>query len=84
MKDAPEPAPKTYEVSDKVRVYLGETDPDAPLHNTRAVVVDRFTDHFGKETGRALDAYSYRLQDDSGKILEVQFRHSDLVPLINK
>ncbi|MWV65667.1 hypothetical protein GRS48_12675 [Halorubrum sp. JWXQ-INN 858] len=80
-EDIPQPAPEPYEPGNEVRIYIADDDPDSQHHDTRAVVVDRFKDSLGEETGRTLDAYSYRLKDAStNELLHVQFRHPDLAP----
>ncbi|MCU4971140.1 hypothetical protein OB955_00105 [Halobacteria archaeon AArc-m2/3/4] len=81
MEDIPQPTSEPYEVGDKVRVYLGSDDPDNRFHNERCEVVDVFEDGLGEETGRELDRFSYRVRAiNSGSVIPVQFRHSDLVP----
>ena len=81
MEDVPQPSPEPYDEGDEVRIYLSTKDPDGHLHATRAVVVDRFTDSLAEETGRELDSFSYRLRARNGEILDVEFRHHDLVPI---
>lgn len=78
--DVPQPATDPYDEGDDVVVYLGEDDPDAQYHGTDVVVVDRFTDSLNRESGRTLDKYLYRVKNqETGEILPVDFRHSDLV-----
>ena len=81
MEDVPQPSPEPYDEGDEVLIYLSPDDPDAHHHDTRAVVVDRFTDSLDEETGRELDSYSYRLRARNDELLDVQFRHHDLVPI---
>lgn len=82
MEDVPQPASDPYGPGDEVRVYLSEEDEDSRFHSTRGVVVDRFEDDLGEQTGRDLDSYSYQLRShDNGELLDVQFRHRDLVPI---
>lgn len=82
MEDIPQPSPDPYSPGDKVRIYVSENDPDARYNDTHCRVMDRCKDSLGEETGRSLDAYSYRLKAiDSGEVLDVQFRHSDVVPV---
>lgn len=81
MEDVPQPAGEPYTPGHEVMVYVGEADEDSHHHATRAVVVDRFTDELAEETGRELDSYSYRLRARNGEILDVEFRHRDLVPI---
>lgn len=41
-------------------------------------------DDLSAETGRELDTYSYTLKDaQTGEVLDVSFRHRDLVPAEN-
>lgn len=80
--DVPQPAPEPYSTGDRVRVYVGEEDPDAKFHGTEAVVVERMTDSLSEVTDRKLDKYTYRIRRiDSGEVLPVDFRHSDLIPV---
>ncbi len=82
MEDVPQPAPDPYEEGDEVRIYLATDDTDSHLNDARTVVVDRYQDNLSEETGRELDSYSYRLRDgETGDVLDVQFRHRDLVPI---
>lgn len=82
MADIPQPASEPYDRGDIVRVYLDPDDPDDRFHDTRCEVVDRFDDDLDQETGRDLDAVTYRLQSiESGDVLPVEFRHADLVPV---
>ncbi|MXV63505.1 hypothetical protein GS429_15865 [Natronorubrum sp. JWXQ-INN-674] len=82
MEDVPQPAPEPYSIGERVRVYVAEDDPDRRFHGSECVVVDRFEDSLGGETGRALDRYSYRVRPaDGDNPLPVGFRHFDLVPI---
>ena len=81
MEAVPQPSPEPYSPGDEVRIYLAEDDADGHLHATRAVVVDRFEDELAEETGRELDSFSYRLRARDGELLDVEFRHRDLVPI---
>lgn len=77
----PQPSPEPYEPSDRVRIYLGESDPDVEYHGTDCIVVERLADDLSRETGRELDQYSYWVKSqDDGERLPVMFRHRDLVP----
>jgi hypothetical protein len=77
----PQPSPEPYEPGDKVRIYLGESDPDVEYHGTDCIVVERLADNLSRETGRELDQYSYQVKrEDSDERLPVTFRHRDLVP----
>lgn len=82
MEDIPQPADTPYEPGDKVRVYTAPDDPDSNHHNTVCEVVTVFEDDLDRDTGRDLDAYTYRLHvvDDEDD-LPVDFRHADLVPV---
>lgn len=81
MEDVPQPADEPYHPGDRVRVYLGEDDPDARYHGRVCIVEEHIADSLADETGRQLDAYLYRVQDaDTGETLPVDFRHADLVP----
>lgn len=80
MEDVPQPSREPYDEGDEVRIYLAEDDVDGHLHATSEVVVDRFTDSLGEQTGRELDSYSYRLRARNGELLDVEFRHRDLDP----
>jgi len=79
MKDVPQPSPEPYPVGERVQVYLGEEDSEAELHGTVGRITSAVKDDLGAETGRELDAYSYKLAVD-GEELDVWFRHFDLVP----
>lgn len=82
MEDIPQPAPDPYDRGDVVRVYLDPSDPDSRFHDTRCAVVDWFIDDLDRETDRPLDRLTYRVRDvESGDVLPVDFRHSDLVPI---
>ena len=82
MEDVPQPASEPLEPGDIVRIYVGEADADASFHNTNCRVVGRMEDDLGEETGRDLDRYLYRLEVlQSGETLDLDFRHTDLVPL---
>jgi len=61
MKNIPQPSDNPYEAGDLVRIHLGEDDADAEFHGLVCVVIDRFRDDLDSETGRDLDAFSYRL-----------------------
>ena len=81
MEDIPQPSTEPYSPGDKVRVYISENDPDARHHDTKCRVIARYEDSLGEETGRPLDSYSYRVKNvGTGEVLDVQFRHSDIVP----
>jgi len=81
MEDVPQPADEPYPEGARVRVYLGENDPDAKYHGRVCVVEERLNDALAKESGRQLDAYLYCVQDaDTGETLGIDFRHRDLVP----
>jgi len=81
MEDVPQPAPEPYVPGDQVQIYLSATDPDAAHHETECIVVDRFQDELSEDSGRELDAYTYRLRPvDDETPLPVEFRHFDLVP----
>ncbi len=82
MEDIPQPASNPYSPGDTVQVYTGPNDPDSQFHGVRCEVVDVFVDDLASETGRELDAYSYRVRRvDTGDVLPVQFRHWDLIPV---
>lgn len=81
MKNIPQPSDNPYEVGDLVQIYLGEDDADVEFHNLICVVINRFCDDLDSETGRDLDAFSYRLRPVEGSDpLPIEFRHRDLVP----
>lgn len=82
MKDVPQPAAEPYSPGDRVRVYIAPDDPDSALHGVECEVIDRFEDNLDAETGRELDKYSYRVKRiDNNDVVDVHFRHSDLVPI---
>ena len=82
MEDIPQPSPEPYKKGDLVRVYLSPNDLDQQHHNTVCIIVDVFSDDLDDETGRSLDQYSYRVRNiETEQVLQVQFRHHDLVPL---
>lgn len=81
MEDIPQPKSEPYALGDQVQIYLSEADPDATHHGTVCVVIDRFQDELPQDSGRELDAYTYRLRPvDDETPLPVEFRHFDLVP----
>jgi len=80
MNEVPQPASDPYSVGDRIKVYLGKRDHDSEHHGKRGVIAQRSVDDLGRETGRELDSYSYRIKDGD-TALEVWFRHSDLVPI---
>ena len=82
MEDVPQPASEPLEPGDVVRIYVAESDCDASYHGSVCRVVRRLEDDLGKETGRDLDRYLYRLESlQSDETIDLDFRHSDLVPL---
>ena len=81
MEDIPQPKNEPYQRGENVQIYLGENDAETDFHELECTIVDRFKDDLDSETGRELDAYSYRLrQRGENDPLPVQFRHFDLVP----
>jgi len=81
MEDIPQPASEPYTGGDRVRIYLRETDPDVAHHGTECIFVSRSEDGLAEESGRDLDAHTYRLRPvDADSPLSVEFRHFDLVP----
>ena len=82
MEDIPQPASDSYTVGDRVKIYIGTNDPDSRYHGTVCEIVGVITDDLGTETGRAIDEYSYTVQEvRSGEELPISFRHRDLVPV---
>jgi hypothetical protein len=80
MTDVPQPAPEPYSPDDQVRIYLDPTDPDAYTHGTVCEITAVLVDDLDIETGRPLDAYSYRLRDlETDAELWLAVRHRDLV-----
>jgi len=85
MEDIPQPQSDPYESGDRVQIYLSDVDVDATHHGTECIIVDRSYDDLGEETGRELDAYSYRLRPvDGAEPLPIEFRHFDLVPAVSE
>lgn len=83
MDEIPQPADEPYSCGDRVRVYVGPDDPDTRYHGDVCEVLEVLTDDLDSETGRRLDAYSYRLSRlEAGEELPVAFRHLDLVPVV--
>ncbi len=81
MEDIPQPADSPYSKGERVRVYVGASDPDHRFHGTPCVVVDRFEDNLDEETGREFDQYWYRVKPlNEENPLPIDFRHFDLVP----
>ncbi len=81
MEDIPQPASEPYDPGDVVCVYLAPDDPDTRFHGVEVEVVEVYADDLDSETGRNLDRYSYLVRAvDNSDVLEIQFRHSDLVP----
>lgn len=81
MEDVPQPADAPYQPGDRVRVYLGEDDPDAHYHGRMCIVEEHLADSLADETGRQLDGHLYRVHDvETDETLPVDFRHRDLVP----
>jgi len=82
MKDIPQPSSEPYSVKDKVQIYLSKKDVDNQHHGKTCEITEVLKDDLNSETGRELDAYSYKLQDiETGEKLSVTFRHFDLVPV---
>jgi hypothetical protein len=61
--EIPQLAPEPYAPGDQVRTYLDPAAPDAHTHGTVCELTDVLTDDLETETGRSIDAYSYRLRD---------------------
>lgn len=81
MHDIPQPSDTPYEAGDRVRVYIGDNDPDSEHHGLACEVVEKISDGLSEETGRELDSYQYKLQTaETGREVAVWFRHTDLVP----
>jgi hypothetical protein len=81
MKNIPQPADDPYSSGDQVRVYFSEDDPDAEYHALVCEVVDDTPDDLDRLSGRELDKHQYKIRHvDTGQILPIHFRHSDLVP----
>lgn len=81
MEDIPQPAREPYEPGNHVTVYLSADDPDAEYSDHDCRVIEVLTDDLNRETKRATDAYSYRVEDvETEEELPVVFRHRDLVP----
>lgn len=82
MADIPQPAKTTYSFGEVVQIYIGPDDPDAQYHGMVCKITDVMVDDLDTETGRDLDAYSYRLRAiETDKELPISFRHRDLVPI---
>lgn len=79
VEKIPQPSSSAYERGDQVCVYVSDDDVDSEFHGEVCRVVERFQDGLAEETGRELDAFSYRVECD-GNVLPVTFRHFDLVP----
>lgn len=81
MENIPQPSDSPYSVGDCVRIYIGADDPDSQYHGTVCEVAEILKDDLDAETGRDLDAHSYRVRDkESNTELPISFRHRDLVP----
>jgi hypothetical protein len=82
MTDIPQPSDDPYSIGDRVQVYIGPDDPDSEYHGTVCEVVEIIEDDLDIETGRGLDAYSYKIQSsETDTLLPISFRHRDLVPV---
>ena len=80
MENIPQPADSTYEVGQRVRIYVSDDDIDAQYHGLVCEVIGDKLDDLGDLTGRNLDSYRYRLRRiDTGDELSLSFRHEDLV-----
>jgi len=63
-------------------VYISSDNQDSTFHGVNVEIIDVFTDGLDRETGREMDQYSYRVRRvDNNAILDVEFRHRDLVPV---
>ena len=81
MENIPQPADRPYSLGDRVRVYLSEDDPDARYHGLVCEIAGDNPDDLDKSSGRELDRHHYKIRRvDTGQVLPVHFRHSDLVP----
>ena len=66
---------------DQVWIYLDPADLDAYTHGTVCEILDILIDDLDTETGRPIDAYSYRLRErETGGTFPLVVRHQDLVP----
>jgi hypothetical protein len=82
MQDIPQPADDPYSPGDRVKIYIGPEDPDSQYHGLVCEILEVLKDDLDTETGRDLDAYSYRVRnDESNTELPISFRHRDLVPV---
>lgn len=86
-----QPPEAPYEVDDRVRVQLTETDAESPFEGAVCRVVHVFVDEpdagaepgseSGPEAERETARAAYRLEDvESGEVLPVVLRHRDLRP----
>ena len=81
MEDIPQPAQDPLDIGDRVQIYVGVDDPDEEYHGMHAVIVERFEDDLGEETGRNLDRWNYRVKPIGGtEPIPITFRQRDLIP----
>lgn len=87
MGDTEGPPSEPYEVGDRVRVHIDESDADSRIDGAVCRVVHVFTDEpdaeseLGTPDELETDRASYRLEDvERGERLPVVVRHRDLRP----
>lgn len=80
MENIPQPSDTSYEVGQRVRIYLSDDDMDAQYHGLVCEIIGDEPDDLGELTGRDVDSHHYRLRRiDTGGELSPSFRHEDLV-----
>jgi hypothetical protein len=85
MEDIPQPADEHYQEGDRVRIYLSESDADSEYHGVVCEVIGIDVDDLSRLTDREIDSYQYHLSRvDTGEELPITFRHTDLVPDVQK
>lgn len=81
MENIPQSSDSPYELGQRVRIYLSDSDIDAQYHGLVCEVSGDDPDDLGDITGRDVDSHHYRLRRvETGDELLLSFRHEDLVP----
>lgn len=70
---------RAFSEGERVRIDIpDETDPDFRYHGDHGEVIDMLSDDAGSETGDERDSIIYRVQLNSGEIVDLRWR--DLRP----
>jgi hypothetical protein len=70
-----------FSPGDRIRVDIpDEEDPDFPLHRNFGQVVEMMRDDAAQETGDLRDSTIYRVELDSGEVIDLRWRDLRPVP----